>query len=117
MTLSDFAMTRTCRECPWKRSTPLGKFPPARYKALAETANRSSSLTFRQPVFACHMSPEGGEKACAGFMLVVGFDNINVRLAGARKQFDMREIQADGELYESFDEMARANGHKPRRRA
>ena len=107
--MSAFAVKRTCRECPWKRANPPGKFPPERYVALADTAERSFS-GFPQPVFACHMSKEGGEMACAGFLLVVGFDNISVRLAAMQKRLRMDEIEADGELYGSFAEMAAVNG-------
>ncbi len=109
--MSDFAVKTTCRECPWKKSATLGKFPPERYAALAETANRSG--TFPQPIFACHMSREGNDRACAGFIIIVGYDNIGVRLAARFERFSMEEIKSDGELYESFDAMAAANGWEP----
>lgn len=101
-------MKKTCRECPWKVSNPPGKFPPERYAALASTADRSHG--FPQKVFACHMTPEGGERACAGFVIVVSRDNVSLRLAVSQGQFKPDEIEADDELYGSYAEMAAANG-------
>jgi len=106
--MSNFAVQHPCKECPWRKKSPIGQFSPQRYAALAETANRSGS--FPQPIFACHMSKEGGEKACAGFLLVVGYDNIAVRLAAMQRRFVMGDIKADDELYASYAEMAKANG-------
>jgi hypothetical protein len=64
-------------------------------------------------MFACHMTPEGEEKACAGFLLVHGHDNNLVRLAVMQGRLDLSQVRADGELYESFDELALANGYDP----
>lgn len=105
-----WAATRTCQECPWIKSSPVGKFPPERYKALEETCKQG----FGHKVFACHMSPEGEEYACAGFILAEGSNNFEVRMAaGFRQLFDPNEIKATGELYSSFAEMAAANGYTP----
>lgn len=107
--MSDFAVLRTCRECPWKTTSVPGKFAPERYRKLRRTCEQSLA----NPVFACHMSPEGEEKACAGFLLVEGVNNILVRIAAAYGRFSYDDIKADGPLYESFAAMARANGYDP----
>ena len=104
-----FAMLRTCAECPWKRDVPVGKFPPERYEALRHTCREGGI----RPVFACHMSPEGGERACAGMLLVHGTDNNLVRVAILQGRLDLGAVRADGPLYGSFHEMARANGYDP----
>lgn len=64
-------------------------------------------------LFACHMSTEGGEFACAGYLLVAGLQNFRVRLALARGRLDPDEIVSDVALYGSFAEMARANDYDP----
>ena len=104
-----FAMKTVCRECPWKRDAAPGKFPPARYAALEATC-RPGGLP---GVFACHLSREGGERACAGFLMVCGADNNRVRFAMMRGAVNLAAITSDAPLYDSFDEMARANGYEP----
>jgi hypothetical protein len=99
---------RTCAECPWKRDTPLGKFPPERYQALAGTA---CDMAMR--VFACHMTKDGREHACAGFLIQQGGHNMSVRLALIDDHLKLDEIQSDGPLYENYREMAIANGVDP----
>jgi hypothetical protein len=49
-----------------------GKFPPERYRALAPTAYDMATS-----VFACHMSKEGGEVTCAGYLLMQGAHNLS----------------------------------------
>lgn len=107
--MSEFAMKRTCDECPWRRDVPVGKFPPERYQALEATC-RPGGLP---NIFACHRTPEGAERACAGFLLVHGADNNCCRLAAMSGKWVPGEQIATGPLYESFDEMARANGYEP----
>lgn len=91
---------KPCAECPWRRDLPVGKFPPERYVALAPTA-----YDLAQSVFACHMSKDGGEFACAGFLLSSGGHNLSVRLA--RHGFDVR---SDFPLFQTYRELAIANG-------
>lgn len=94
---------RTCPECPWRTDVPTGRFPPERYRALAETAY---DLSMR--VFACHKSPEGGEFACAGALLR---QDHNLRFRFSR--IDRDTITADGPLYDDYRAMAEANGVDP----
>lgn len=104
--MSEFAMKRTCAECPWRRDVPTGRFPPERYQSLESTC-RPGGLPV---IFACHKSPVGEEKACAGFLLVHGEDNNRCRLAAIQGRWRPGEQEAAGPLYTSFDEMAAANG-------
>jgi hypothetical protein len=105
-----FAMTRTCSECPWLRSSAVGRFGPDRYEALANSCKPG----WLRPVFACHKTPEGdGTRACAGMLLVVGRDSNAVRLALMKGVLDLDKIEASGPLYDSFIEMAVANGCDP----
>lgn len=95
-----------CSECPWKRSSPIGHFPPERYVALAPTAQQQLG-----PMFACHMSKEGGEIPCAGYLMVAGPTSISVRLALAQGRLDLDSLDAQREqVYGSYAEMAVANG-------
>ena len=73
--------TIPCAECPWRRDVPTGKFPPERYVALATTAYDMAGA-----VFACHMSKDGREFACAGFILQSSAHHFACRMA--RMPFD-----------------------------
>lgn len=108
MTEDWFHMTRTCSQCPWRRDVPTGRFPPERYRALRKTCQQGFNR-----VFACHKSPEGGEFACAGYLMVAGDNNFRIRIARSKRLYDPDELVATGPLYKSFAEMARANGYDP----
>lgn len=105
MSSPDFQLARTCDECPWRRDVPLGKFTPARYHALARTVKQGFN-----PIFACHQTPDTEPQACVGYLLVDGVNNFHVRLAIITKVVTPSKLEAAGPLYDSFEEMARANG-------
>jgi hypothetical protein len=104
-----WAMKTPCPECPWRKDAKIGKFPPERYVALEKTCRPGGLL---QPFFACHMSQDNKEIACASMLKVVGYDINAVRLAMLRDSTDYCNIDTDLELYSSYDEMAEANGAK-----
>ena len=93
--------TIPCAECPWRRDVPTGKFPPERYVALATTAYDMAGA-----VFACHMSKDGREFACAGFILQSSAHNFACRMA--RMPFD--DVRSPYPLFETYRELAIANG-------
>lgn len=90
-----------CVECPWRTDVPVGKFPPERYVALAPTAYDMGGT-----VFACHMSKDGGEFACAGFILQSSAHNFRCRMA--RLPFD--DVRSPYPLFNTYRELAIANG-------
>lgn len=95
---------KPCAECPWRRDVPVGHFPPARYRALANTAWDMSSH-----IFACHKSADETPMACAGFILRGARHNLMLRLAYSRG--DIGEISDGGyDLFPNYRSMARANG-------
>lgn len=102
-----------CAECPWRRDTPPGQFAACRYEGLTETSTQpqvaSVADIVRQPMFACHKSPEGREEACAGWLAVAGHENLAVRLAVATGRLPGVALEP-GEgwprLFDSFEEMA-----------
>ncbi len=106
-----FAVRRTCSECPFLRSSRVGRFSVERFAEQAVTAQQGMN-----PVFACHKSPDGREQACAGYLLVGGMENWTVRLAEIRGRLDMTEISASGPLYDSYFEMMAANMTKAAKR-
>ena len=105
-----FALKIQCDECPWRTDVPTGKFPPARYKALAKSCKQQWPPT---PMFACHKTPAGKEQACVGYLLRNGLNNFAVRIAIIEGRLNPAELQARGPLYDSFRDMAIANGYDP----
>lgn len=91
---------RPCAECPWRTDVKPGKFTVARFQSLAHTA-----YDMARKIFACHMSKEGGEVVCAGYLLSQGAHNLSLRLA--RQRFD---VSSDVPLHPTYRSMARANG-------
>lgn len=101
-----YAATTTCDECPWRKDVPVGRFAPERYVALAGTSKQDLGT-----IFTCHKTDEGGnEHACVGWLMVDGPENLVVRLAAANGDIDFDRLRARGELYDSYGEMAEANG-------
>jgi hypothetical protein len=104
--MTEFCMRRPCAECPWRRDVEPGKFPPARFRALAHTAMEGGL----RPLFACHLSPPGAERTCAGFLLVVAWDSNAVRYANIQGHYRPEDVTNDAPLFETYREMAVANG-------
>ena len=104
---------RPCSECPWRRDSPVGQFPACRYEALRDTSGGPGvEAPLGSPLFACHKTPDGQERACAGWLAVAGVDHLGVRLAVVMGRLP-GEALVPGEgwpdLYDSFEEMAAAN--------
>lgn len=115
--MADFPRVhRPCSECPWRADAEPGRFPACRYEALTATAGApGAEVGFEAPIFACHKTPDGGERACAGWLAVVGYDHLGVRFAIMTGRLDPAALKAgDGwpELYPSYAALAAANGHE-----
>lgn len=102
---------KPCAECPWKKSSEPGKFPKERYEALERThGSDGAEAPLGAPMFACHMTPEGREKACAGWLATEGNNHLGVRLAvitGRLPGETLEPKEGWPELFDSFDDMAR----------
>lgn len=75
---------RPCDECPWRADARQGRFTPERWDALAESspdAKTGFGPEYGAPLFACHKTPDGAERACAGWLAVEGHAHPAVRLA------------------------------------
>ncbi|MFJ4703169.1 DUF6283 family protein [Streptomyces sp. NPDC088768] len=61
------------------------------------------------PLFACHKTPEGREKACAGWLAAVGHRHLGVRLAVTQGRLPAQAL-TPGEswppLFAAYEEMA-----------
>jgi len=100
-----YAATVTCDECPWRKNAAPGRFAPERYVALAGTSKQGFGA-----IFTCHKTDDGNEHACVGWLMVDGPENLVVRFAIAKGDIDFKNLRSRGELYDSYGEMAEANG-------
>jgi hypothetical protein len=99
-----------CEQCPWRSDLPTGVFPPDAFK-------RSASTSYDQAMskFACHMSGSEKPATCAGFLLRGADNNIGVRMAAMTGSYDPRTVTDGGKpLYDSYRDMAEANGVDPK---
>lgn len=103
---------RPCVECPWRVDVKPGQFPAHRYDALQDTVGTAGQeAPIGAPMFACHKSTEGRERACAGWLAVTGRGHLGVRVAVAtgRIPVDALGPGADWpELHRDYDEMVAA---------
>jgi sulfite reductase beta subunit-like hemoprotein len=100
---------RPCDECPWRRDAKPGRFPAGRYEALRETVEQRLG----SPIFACHKTPDGKERACAGWLATVGHRSIPVRLAVSAGRLDPAALEPGPgwpPLFTSYEELAESNG-------
>lgn len=100
---------RPCKSCPWIASnTPdmIPHYDPHKAACLAETCRDDGTK-----IMACHLSAEGAEFPCAGFVVQVAGDSIGVRLAIVLGQLDFDDYEAGPEpLHPDFEAMHRAQG-------
>lgn len=104
---------RPCANCPWRKDSPAGEFPPERFEALRVTAGRpGDEAGLGAPIFACHKSEPGRDRACAGWLAVAGVDHLGIRLAvalGRLPATTLRPAHGWPELFGSYQEMAQRN--------
>ena len=105
---------RPCANCPWRKDSPAGEFPPERYEALRTTAGQpGDEAGFGAPIFACHKTEAGRDRACAGWLAVAGVEHLGIRLAVVLGRLPASALRPAGdwpELFASYDEMAERNG-------
>jgi hypothetical protein len=105
---------RPCDECPWRVDAQSGRFTPERWGVL-----RASSLDedtgfgpdYGNALFACHKSPEGGERACAGWLAVEGSSHPNVRLAVLTGDIPICSLEPGEDWPDLYPSFAEASAH------
>lgn len=95
---------KPCRNCPWRKDA-VGEFPAEAFKVSAPTAYDMSDR-----IFGCHSSTTEKPSTCAGFLLRGAEHNLSVRLAKLRGTSYDDVSDGGHELFNSYREMAVANG-------
>jgi len=108
-------MKKPCDNCPWRRDAPTAYWDPDHFTEIWRNCQDDGAR-----IMLCHKAgnlpeDEAREIVCHGWVRVVGYDAIGVRLAVMRGQVSPDEVLAkDGvELYDSFEEMMEANAIEP----
>lgn len=108
------AQKHPCSDCPWRRDTPPGQFDACRYDALRSTSGEPGrEVSIGAPMFACHNTIEGRDAACAGWLAVVGYHHLGVRLAVIMGALDPSALEPGDDwpdLFDTYEEMADAQG-------
>lgn len=95
-----------CEQCPWRKDSPIGAFPPDAYRHSARTAYDMADSTF-----SCHVAGKDKPQTCAGFLLQSAEHNMQVRIGLMTGRLDLSRLHDGGvSLYDSYREMAEANG-------
>lgn len=107
---------KPCVECPWRKDAQQGRFTRERWDTLQGTvrgrdaAGRPTGPEFGSMMFACHITKEGQEQACAGWLAVEGAGHPTVRYAvatGSVPACALSPQEGWPELHESYDETRR----------
>ncbi len=104
-----------CRNCPFRKASPKAGEPGGSVPVSCDAGKMRSvahNITEGLSVMQCHKSSDRKPKPCAGFLSVVGYDSIGVRLGVAMGQFDPADVgkPIDG-LYSNLPEMVREADH------
>ena len=95
-----------CPTCPWRRDA-VGLFPAEAFRHSAHTAYDLSTHKF-----VCHTTGTRRPHVCAGFLLKGAEHNLAVRL-GRSNGLYLNVHDGGVALFESYREMAQANGVAP----
>lgn len=103
--------SRPCVRCPWAKTTPPGEFTLQRYEQLRDTVGSPGyEVPPGGPLFACHKSPETRERPCAGWLAVVGWHHLTIRLWVMRELLDASVLESKPgwpDLFDNYDELVR----------
>lgn len=103
---------KPCAPCPWRKDAEPGRFTEERWTVLEGSVRkpdehgRPSGPEYGDVLFACHITQEGQDQLCAGWLAVEGAEHPNVRLdvfRGVIPQCALSPQEGWPELHDSFD--------------
>ena len=104
-------LRRACSNCPWRVDAPRDYWDPQHFVDIWKNCKDDGLHTM-----LCHKSTtlpkeERGNVPCQGWIRVMGFEAIGVRILVMRGKATLEEVEdRDGpELFPSFTAMMRAN--------
>jgi len=112
--MSATRLRRPCQNCPWRKDAPAGHWHPDHFRDIWKGCQDDGfhiMLCHKATALPAHME----KPVCQGWVRVLGFQAIGVRIAAMTGQITRAEVD-DHEgpsLYASFEEMLRANDLTP----
>lgn len=102
-------LRRACENCPWRVDAPREHWDPSHFESIYQNCQDDGIH-----MMLCHKSAKVADEqtiVCQGWVRVMGFEAVGVRIAALQGLVTEEEISdTDGpELFESFDEMMKAN--------
>ena len=107
-------LRRPCSNCPWRVDAPRGYWDPQHFIDVWKNC-QNDGLN----IMLCHKSRKSnalpkeasGDVPCQGWIRVMGFDAIGVRLLVMRGQVTLEEVddKAGPQLFPTFAAMMKAN--------
>lgn len=113
-------LRKPCDNCPWRIDAPRDYWDPQHFHDIANNCRDDG-----MHVMLCHKANNmpGGKNhpdapPCQGWLRVMGFDAIGVRLLAMRGRVTVAEVEdrSSPELFKSFEAMLKANKIKITRR-
>lgn len=104
-------LRRPCENCPWRVDAPRGYWDPQHFVDIFRNC-QDDGLN----IMLCHKSgalpkEQRPDVPCQGWIRVMGFSAIGVRILVMRNQVSMEEVEdtAGPKLFATFVKMLRAN--------
>ena len=98
---------KPCKKCPWRQDA-VGEFPAEAFRHSARTA-----YDMALSVFSCHSAGKENPATCAGFLMRGADHNLSVRMSYFRREIGNDLDDKGLALFESYRDMAIANGVDP----
>jgi len=99
-------LRRPCENCPWRVDAPRGYWAPDHFESIWENCQDDG-----MHVMGCHKSSSANFLPCQGWIRVMGFGSIGVRLLAMQGKITAAEVEDDKgpALFKTFAAMLRAN--------
>jgi hypothetical protein len=111
VTAASAKIRRACSDCPWRVDAPRGHWDTQHFIDIWRNCQDDG-----MNVMLCHKSnaipaAERGDIPCQGWIRVMGFDAIGVRLLAVQNKITCEEVEdkAGPTLFPTFADMLRAN--------
>lgn len=99
-------LRRPCSSCPWRVDAPRGFWDPAHFADIWKNCQDDGVIPM-----GCHKSTGNKRIPCQGWVRVMGFDSIGVRILAMIGEITLAEVKdrKGPELFPDFAAMLRAN--------
>lgn len=99
-------LRQPCANCPWRVDAPREHWDPTHFESIWKNCQDDGAHTM-----GCHKSTPERTVPCQGWIRVMGFESIGVRLLVMTNRVSLAEVddRSGPRLFASFTAMLRAN--------